>query len=79
METDLSILDESQELFAKDPAKVQSPIQNANEGNLKTTGLTQLELSDDLSLDSNDVFRASRFCMHTYKKDQSDSQKRVRR
>ena len=41
---------------AKDPAKVESPIQNANEGNKKTTGLTQFELADDLSLDSDDVF-----------------------
>ena len=55
-EADLSILDESQELDAKDPAKVESPIQNANEGNKKTTGLTQFELADDLSLDSDDVF-----------------------
>jgi len=56
METDLSILDGSQELVAKDPAKVQSPSQNVNEANLKTTGLTQFELSEDLSLDSDDVF-----------------------
>ena len=41
---------------AKDPAKVESPIQNANEGNKKTTGLTQFELADDLSLDSDGVF-----------------------
>ena len=38
-ETDLSIIDKSQELGAKDPAKVESPIQNANEGNKKLLGL----------------------------------------
>ena len=56
METDCSIPDCSQELVAKDLAKVQSPIQNANEVNLKTTGLTRFEFSEELSLDSDDVY-----------------------
>ena len=48
-------------MVAKDPANVQSPSQNANEVNFKTTGLTQFELSEDLSIDSNYVFVAPDF------------------